>query len=197
MGLLIGLNGVQSGTSLTGMRGATAGTDMISVGVTGDTGDRFVINADGKLEWDAGDGGSPDTSIARSAAGVLDLASTALIFNTTQWAGARLTVGVALATGNDTLVVRQGAGQTGALINTINSAGNGGFFTVAGDGSVILAGAALATGATFGFVYMPSCAGTPSGTPVAHTGTVPTVVDTTGSKLWAYIGGAWKSVTLT
>lgn len=60
----------QSGTSVTAMRGAAATTDMISMGVTADATDRFVVNADGKLEW--GDGAaSTDTNLYRSAANAL------------------------------------------------------------------------------------------------------------------------------
>jgi hypothetical protein len=55
----------------------------------------------------------------------------------------------------------------------------------------------LATNATDGFTYAPSCGGTPSGTPTGFTGKVPFVIDTSGSKVWAYIGGAWKSAALT
>jgi hypothetical protein len=64
------------------------------------------------------------------------------------------------------------------------------------DEGVVLAKAALATTATTGFTYIPTCAGPPTGTPVAETGTVPLVLDTTDDKLYAYIGGAWKSTTL-
>jgi len=56
--------------------------------------------------------------------------------------------------------------------------------------------AALATGATNGFVSIPGCAGTPTGAPTLKTGLVPLVVDTTDVKLYAYIGGAWKGVAL-
>lgn len=62
-------------------------------------------------------------------------------------------------------------------------------------GGLVLGSAALATSATTGFLYIPSCAGTPSGTPEAHTGTVATIYDTTNNKLYVY-NGAWKSVTL-
>lgn len=55
---------------LLSQRGAAAGTDLISTGVTADTNDRFVVNADGKLEWGGG-AGALDTSLARSIAGVL------------------------------------------------------------------------------------------------------------------------------
>lgn len=54
-------------------------------------------------------------------------------------------------------------------------------------------GVALATNATGGFTMLPTCAGTPTGTPHdIPTGTVPMVFDTTGVKLWFYTGGAWK-----
>ena len=64
----------------------------------------------------------------------------------------------------------------------ITSAGN----IVAG-GSV-----ALATTATNGFLYVPTCAGTPTGTPTAITGMAPIVVDTTNNKLYFYSGGQWR-----
>lgn len=56
--------------------------------------------------------------------------------------------------------------------------------------------AALATTATTGFLYLPSCAGAPTGTPVTQTGLVPLVLDTTDNQIWAYLGGAWKAITL-
>lgn len=66
-----------------------------------------------------------------------------------------------------------------------------------GDAILNANGSALATAATQGFTQLPNMAGTPSGTPArAVTGNTPVVIDTTGVKLWAYIGGAWKSVTL-
>lgn len=55
---------------------------------------------------------------------------------------------------------------------------------------------AIATNATNGFLYIPSCAGAPSGTPTTKTGRSPIVYDSTDNKLYIY-NGAWKSVTLT
>jgi len=55
---------------------------------------------------------------------------------------------------------------------------------------------ALPLAATSGYFHAPSCAGTPTGTPQTHGSSVPIVIDTTGSKLWARIGGTWKSTTL-
>lgn len=59
---------------------------------------------------------------------------------------------------------------------------------------IIAANAALATTATDGFFYAPSCAGPPTGVPTAQTGTIPLVVDSTNGRLYARVAGAWKSV---
>jgi fructose-specific component phosphotransferase system IIB-like protein len=61
--------------------------------------------------------------------------------------------------------------------------------------NVSVGNAALATNATNGFLYLPTCAGTPTGVPTAKTGRVATVYDTTNNKLYVY-NGAWKGVTL-
>ena len=55
-------------------------------------------------------------------------------------------------------------------------------------------GAALATTATKGFFYIPTCAGTPTGIPTLFVGTVPIVYDTTNHKLYIY-DGTWKGGT--
>jgi hypothetical protein len=54
------------------------------------------------------------------------------------------------------------------------------------------ASAALTTTATDGFLYVPTCAGTPTGTPTAITGMAPIVVDTTNNKMYFYSGGQWR-----
>ena len=56
----------------------------------------------------------------------------------------------------------------------------------------IVGNQALATNATDNFLYVPTCAGTPTGTPTAQTGTAPIVVDTTNNKLYFYSGAAWR-----
>lgn len=60
-------------------------------------------------------------------------------------------------------------------------------------GNVVMNSAALAANATNGFLYVPSCAGAPTGVPTAYTGRVPIVVDTTNNKLYFYSGGAWRA----
>jgi hypothetical protein len=60
-------------------------------------------------------------------------------------------------------------------------------------GNVVAGGSvALATTATDGFLYVPTCAGTPTGTPTGITGMAPIVVNTTNNKLYFYSGGAWR-----
>lgn len=63
------------------------------------------------------------------------------------------------------------------------------------EGSFVIGDAAIATNAIAGFLYLPSCAGTPTGVPTTNTGTVASVYDTTNNKLYIY-NGAWKSITL-
>ena len=65
-------------------------------------------------------------------------------------------------------------------------------FVVASAGSSIFGKAALATTATSGFVYVPTCAGTPTGTPDAYTGRAPIVIDSTNNKLYFYSNSAWR-----
>ncbi len=55
-------------------------------------------------------------------------------------------------------------------------------------------GTALATSATVGFPFVPTCAGTPTGVPAAtYTGALPLVLDSTNSILYFYNSG-WKGV---
>jgi hypothetical protein len=65
---------------------------------------------------------------------------------------------------------------------------------ITSDGNIVAgASAALATNATNGFLYVPTCAGVPTGTPTAISGMVPIVVDTTNNRWYFYSGGAWRN----
>lgn len=64
--------------------------------------------------------------------------------------------------------------------------------SVPGAGGFVVGTAALNTNATDGFLYIPTTAGTPIGTPSALTGRVPMVYDTSANVFWFYAGGAWK-----
>jgi hypothetical protein len=64
-------------------------------------------------------------------------------------------------------------------------------------GSVNLApGGAIATNATDGFTYIPTCVGVPTGVPTTQTGSVAMVYDTANNNFYIY-NGAWKKVGLT
>lgn len=62
------------------------------------------------------------------------------------------------------------------------------------NGSVCAGLTARATNATAGFLYIPTCAGTPTGTPTTQAGYAPLVIDSTNNKLYYYSGG-WKALT--
>src|SRR5262249_290724 len=66
-----------------------------------------------------------------------------------------------------------------------------------GDINSIFSDSALGTSNTDGFIHYPSCPGTPTGVPTAYTGVIPTVVDSTNQRFYAYIGGAWRNLTPT
>ena len=47
-----------------------------------------------------------------------------------------------------------------------------------------------------GTMYVPSCTGAPTDTPISVNGLVPFRIDNTNNKIWAYSGGTWKGVTI-
>lgn len=84
-------------------------------------------------------------------------------------------------------------GSTGSTANTLVDRVN-----IDSAGNVVLnaSGSALATNATAGFSYIPSCAGTPTGVPSSlPTGTIPIVYDSTNNFLYIYNSG-WKKSTV-
>ena len=119
--------------------------------------------------------------------------------------------------GNDTLVLSQSPTNGNFFVQTPDTAGgqfifqcgssastangltvyNGttSFLQIDRNGNVYLGLGILATSATNGFAYMPTCAGAPTGTPTAKSGFVPFVYDTTDNKLYVH-NGTWKAATL-
>lgn len=94
--------------------------------------------------------------------------------------------------GGSVVIQTAPAGASGTTLRTLVAR-----LTVDQLGNIYPGTAALATGATDGFIYLQSCAGAPSGTPTTVTGRVPTIVDTTNGRLYAYYGGAWHYLTFT
>lgn len=119
--------------------------------------------------------------------------------------------------GNDTIVISQSPTNGNFFIQTPDTTGgqfifqcgssastangltvyNGttSFLQIDRNGNVYLGIGALATTATNGFAYMPTCAGAPTGTPTAKAGFVPFVYDTTDNKLYVH-NGTWKAAAL-
>ena len=69
---------------------------------------------------------------------------------------------------------------------------------ISADGNVFVGTAALATTATAGFPWIPSCPGIPTGAPTApYTNAAAMVVDTTNNRLYVRVGSTWRYATLT
>jgi hypothetical protein len=66
------------------------------------------------------------------------------------------------------------------------------YLNLDGNGSVTIGSNNVPTNAVGGFLYVPTCAGTPTGTPTAKSGYAPIVVNTTNNKLYFYSGGQWR-----
>ncbi len=81
-----------------------------------------------------------------------------------------------------------GIGGTSGNISMVVSGAEAARF--AANKNVVLNSAAIATNATDGFLYIATCAGTPTGVPTAFTGRVALVYDTTNHQFWIY-DGAW------
>lgn len=95
------------------------------------------------------------------------------------------------------------SGAVGGTVN-VSSGGEAGWRGNTSNGCTVLPGThdvtvgpsgALTTNAAAGFLDVPSCAGTPVGTPTPISGKVPLVVDTSNNKLYGYYGAAWHDLT--
>lgn len=87
-----------------------------------------------------------------------------------------------------TLEATGGAGNPALNLATVGATR----VSISDAGNVSIGTGSLATTATNGFPYIPTCAGTPTGAPTAISGFAPMVVDSTNNKLYVYIGGAWR-----
>lgn len=85
---------------------------------------------------------------------------------------------------------------TGIAFLTTNYSGS----AVEASGAIVPSGswaagkADLATNATTGFLYVPSCAGVPTGVPETIDSRVPIVVDRTNNRAYIYSGGSWVAL---
>jgi hypothetical protein len=94
--------------------------------------------------------------------------------------------------------LRTGSGTSGALTFSTTNAGTlAERARIDSSGNLIIGTAALATTATAGFPWIPSCAGIPTGAPAApYTNAAAMVVDTTNNRLYVRVGSTWRYASL-
>jgi len=138
------------------------------------------------LQFGLSDAASPVAQTAR-AQSVVD--------GTTNTAGVNWTlkgsVGTGTGAGGSIIWRTAPAGTTGTAQNALATALTLTAPAVNMQPSVVVGNQALATTATDGFLYIPTCAGTPTGTSTTQTGCIAMVYDTTNHQFWFYDGG-WK-----
>ena len=93
-------------------------------------------------------------------------------------------------------VLQSNANTTGTVYPLRLLVGNSGShgITLYPTKDVIVNSEVVATTATSGFLYIPTCAGVPTGVPTAYANTAPLVIDSTNSKMYFYSGGAWNAL---
>lgn len=91
-------------------------------------------------------------------------------------------------------VITDGAVNSGRLdLFTWNAGVASALLSVRANTDVSIGIGSIAVGANVGHLYIPSCAGTPTGTPAGITGFIPLVYDRTNHILYAYSGGSWRT----
>jgi hypothetical protein len=164
-----------SGNATVASNYATAIGYQAGPGSTGDPASYVAIGKNATV-------GSASSGTQVGTYGIAIGAGTAAQYNGSVAIGVNHSGVAATATAQDMIALG------GLTHTTVFGAGSGTF-----SGGVVLngSGSALATNATSGFTYVPTCAGAPTGTPTLYTGTVPLVFDTTDARLYVYNSGAW------
>lgn len=171
-----------------------------------DGGGVIVAASAGKIGFTSGatsHNSSQDTFIVRKAAASTQFGDTdaaapvaqtlsvqGVVAGTTDTAGAAWTFGGSQGTGTGVggsiIFAVSPAASTASTQNARVTA-----LTITGNKNIVVGSAALATNATDGFLYIPTCAGTPTGVPTAFTGRVPIIYDTSNDQFWIYDNAAW------
>lgn len=165
---------------------ATLGTtDVLSIDTSGNavfTSD-ITTAATKKLYLDGG-GDSYLSEISANVMGITAGATTPLVVGAS-YVAVTATHKLYLDGGGDTYVIETSANVMNFFTNNAQR------LSLTAAGSLVPGTGALATNATDGFIYMESCAGTPTGVPTGFTGRVALVYDSTNNKIAVY-NGAWK-----
>lgn len=180
----------------SGVGGGFAGSSVATIGFTSDTSNPVQSGAT-TVDTMFSRAGSANMRLGAAAVDTAPVAQTlsmqnALAGGTSNVAGAdftlKLSQGKGTGIGGGWLLQGALAGSTGTVVNPLAT-----WLQMDGKSNFVIGPqAALATTATDGFMHVPTCAGTPTGTPTLFTGKVPLVYDTTGHILWVYEGAAWK-----
>jgi hypothetical protein len=102
--------------------------------------------------------------------------------------------------------IHAGTNASDSAFDVVDQTNSTNYFNVRGDGKIAVGGGsmviglgAIATTATDGFLYIPSCAGTPTGTPTDYSNTSAIVHDTTNNRIYLYdhVSNAWQYAALT
>ena len=208
-------NGVTTGGALTiqGSTGGTTGGAIIFQTGVSTLAERLRLLADGTITVPSTmifTGAAPNirgTNVTSGTAGAVTITGG----NNTGGSGG----------GGDIIIRSGGAAGVGQGTGAVrieaqasasgDSAGNSIFFAAGGTivdaptvrmrvmstGNVAIAGAvgvSLATTATNGFPYIPTCAGVPTGVPTAITGFAPVVIDITNNRMYFYGGTGWVAL---
>ena len=178
--------------SFSASPGLTSATNLNQYGV--------VLGSTAIISWrSGGNGTTSDVYLFRDSASVLaqrtgTAAQTFRVYNT--YTDASNYERAKLAWSSNELLIgteKAGTGTARPLkIQTDGSTRTG--ITAAGSVYIGSGAAALATTATDGFLYLPTCAGVPTGAPSAITGTQPVVVNSSTNQLYIYSGSAWSAI---
>jgi hypothetical protein len=210
----------------TAVFGAATNAILSSL-VEGDSATRFTARVDGQLQWGPGDAARDIflSRTAPTGGKALEIESDALT-EIRLWtnAGGNTAKSSIQQTNNDGNLylfangrgdgsgfARDNTSQGLALVQISQSAGflfryaaSGAnpatmttHFRVSNLGNIVTREAALATNATDGFLYIPSMAGNPSGTPTAYTAAAAIVLDSTNNRLYVRSGANWRYASLT
>jgi hypothetical protein len=87
-----------------------------------------------------------------------------------------------------------GVASAAATVDIYGAVSGGSPIVRASAGNMLLGQSGLATNATAGMIQLPTCAGTPTGTPTNAGAGATLVYDTVAHKIWIYDGSTWRGV---
>lgn len=201
----------RSGTTYFTLGVDGAGSNLLKIGTTGlTTNNSMYVNSSGMVGFGTTPSSTATVIVAKSSnnttfsaeTGIMQVQNTSVTTNNYSgfqffeangnpgaFAGAQIRAHNAASASvvADYLIATKANGVSGGPVER---------FRIDSKGNVVIGVAALATNATDGFLYLPSCAGTPTGVPTTNTGLNACVYDSTAKKFWIY-DGSWRGVAVT